>query len=152
MASVSSKEFLDIQTTIECGFTVKRVRGMIKTYSHNVRLLKQLESGFKRTINWNKCHPKFKTFPQNRYLHYLFDSNFQGVDRLFVLPFENETDREVHTKYYLLTEEIKDYNVVIDGRNFFDQPIRTDMKTYDNIRKIVTGQGDGLHNWIFTRL
>ena len=32
---------------------------------------------------------------------------------------------------------------MIDGRNFFDQPIRNDLKTYDNIeRKIATGQGD----------
>ena len=59
-----------------------------------------------------------------------------------VLPFENETDREVHTQYYLPTEEIKDYNVTIDGRNFFDQPINNDFKTYDNTRKIATGQGE----------
>ena len=39
--------------------------------------------------------------------------------------------------------EIKDYNVKIDGRNFFDQPINNDLKTYDKIRKIATGQGDG---------
>ena len=38
--------------------------------------------------------------------------------------------------------DIKDYDVVIDGTNFFDQPIRNDLKTYDNIRKIATGQGD----------
>ena len=38
--------------------------------------------------------------------------------------------------------EIKDYNVMIDGRNFFDQPIKNDLKTYNSIRKIVTGQGD----------
>ena len=38
--------------------------------------------------------------------------------------------------------EIKDYNVMIDGRNFFDQPIKNDLKTYDDIRKIATGQGD----------
>ena len=38
--------------------------------------------------------------------------------------------------------EIKDYHVMIDGRNFFDQPIKNDLKTYDNIRKIATGQGD----------
>ena len=84
----------------------------------NVKLLKQLESGFKRIINWNKYHPKFKTFSQNRYLNYWIDPSFQGVNRLFVLPFQNETDREVRTKYYLLTEEIKDYNVIIDARNF----------------------------------
>ena len=43
---------------------------------------------------------------------------------------------------YLPTVEIKDYNVMIDGRNFFDQPIENDLKTYYNIRKIATGQGD----------
>ena len=65
-----------------------------------------------------------------------------GVNTLFALPFENETDREVHTKCYVPTEEIKDYNVVIDGRNFFDQPMKNDFKAYDNITKITTGQGD----------
>ena len=104
--------------------------------------MKQLESGFKRTIDWNKYHPKFKTFPQNRYFNYLIDPSFQAVNRLFVLPFENETDREVHAKYFLPNEEIKDYNVIIDERNFFDQPIKNDFKTYDNIRKISTDQGD----------
>ena len=38
--------------------------------------------------------------------------------------------------------EIKNYNVIIDGRNFFDQPITSDLKTYYKIRKIATGQGD----------
>ena len=38
--------------------------------------------------------------------------------------------------------EIKDYNVVIDGRNLFDQLIKNNLKTYDNIRKIATGEGD----------
>ena len=62
--------------------------------------------------------------------------------RLSVLPFENETDIKVHTKYDLPTEEIKD-NVIIDGRNIFDQPIKNDFETYDNIRKISPGQRDG---------
>ena len=66
-------------------------------------------------------------FPQNRYLKYLIDPGFQELNRLFLLPFENETDREVHTKYYLPTEEIKNY-VIIDGRNFFDQPIKMILK------------------------
>ena len=38
--------------------------------------------------------------------------------------------------------EIKDYNAMVDGKNFFDQPINSDLKTYENIRKIATGQGD----------
>ena len=75
----------------------------------------------------NKYDPKFKTFPQNRCLNYLIGPSFQGVNRPFVLPFENETDRKIHTKYYLPSEEIKDCNVIIDERNFFDQPINNDF-------------------------
>ena len=108
----------------------------------NAKLLQQLKSGFKRTINWNKYQSSIKTYAQNRYLNYLVDPSFQGVNRLFVLPFENENDRTSHSTYYLPKVEIKDYNVMIDGRNFFDQPINSDLKTYENIRRIATGQGD----------
>ena len=56
----------------------------------NAKLLQQLKSGFKRTINWNKYESSVKTFAQNRYLNYLINPSFQGVNRLFVLFFENE--------------------------------------------------------------
>ena len=49
---------------------------------------------------------------------------------------------EKYTKYYHPTEEIKDYNVIIDRRNFFDQPVKNDFETNDNIRKIAIGRGD----------
>ena len=58
------------------------------------------------------------------------------------MSFKDEDGRENHRKYYLSTVEIKDYNVMIDGRNIFDQPIKNDLKKYDNIREIVIGQGD----------
>ena len=108
----------------------------------NAKLLQQLKSGFKRTINWNKYESSIKTFSRNRYLNYLINPGFQWVNRPFVLSFENENDRTSHSTYYLPKVEIKDYNVMIDGRNFFDQPINSDLKTYENIRKIATGQGD----------
>ena len=108
----------------------------------NAKLLQQLKSGFKRTINWNKYQSDPKTYAQNRYLNHLVNPCFQGVNRLFVLSFENENDRTSHSTYYLPKVEIKDYNVMIDGKNFFDQPINSDLKTYENIRKIATGQGD----------
>ena len=79
---------------------------------------------------------------QNQYLNHLFDSSFQGINRLFVLSFENEDGRTSHSEYYLPKVEIKDYNAKIDGKNFSDQPINNDIKTYENIRKIATGQGD----------
>ena len=108
----------------------------------NAELIQQLKSGFKRTINWNEYESSVKTFARNRYLNYLINSSFQGVNRLFVLSFENENDRTSNSTYYLLKVEIKDYNFMIDGRNFFDQPINSMNKTYKSIRRIATGQGD----------
>ena len=58
------------------------------------------------------------------------------------MSFENENDRTSHAEYYLPKVEIKDYNVMVDGKNFFDQSINNDFKTYENIRKIATGKGD----------
>ena len=84
----------------------------------NKKLLQQLKSGFKKTINWNKYESSIKAFAQNRYLNYLINPSFQGVNILFVLPFENENGRTSHSTYYLPKVEIKDYNVMIDGRNF----------------------------------
>ena len=108
----------------------------------NTKLLQQLKSGFKRIISWNNYESNVKTFAQNGYLNYLINPSFQGVNRLFVLSFENENDRISHSTYYLPKVEIKDYNVMIDGRNFFDQPINNMNKTYENIRKITTSKGD----------
>ena len=85
----------------------------------NAKLLQQLKSGFKRKINWNKCELSIKTYAQNRYLNHLADPSFQRVNRLFLLSFENEDDRISHSTYYLPKVEIKDYNVMIDGENFF---------------------------------
>ena len=58
-----------------------------------------------------------------------------------VLTFENEDNRKSHSTYYLPKVEVKYYNVMTDGKNFFDQPINSDIRTYENIRKITTGQG-----------
>ena len=87
------------------------------------------------------------TANKNRYLNYLFGPRFPGVKRIFVLlQFRNKTDKEVHTDHYLSKMEIKDYNVMIDGRNFFNKPVKKDLRTDDNIRKIATGQGDDYTN------
>ena len=112
----------------------------------DAKLLQQLKSGFKRTINWNKYESDIKTYAQNRYLNHLINPSFQGVNRLFVLSFENENDRTSHSTYYLPKVEIKDYNILIDGKIFFDQPINNNFKTYGKIRKIATGKGDDYTN------
>ena len=76
----------------------------------NVKLLQQLKSGFKRAMDWNQYESSVNKFAQNRYLNYLINPSFQGVNRLFVLSFENENDRRSHSTYYLPKVEIKDYN------------------------------------------
>ena len=108
----------------------------------NTKLLQQLKSGFKRVINWNKYLSKPELLAQNPNLNHSVEPSFQGINRLFILAFENDDDRKSDDEYYLPTVEIKDYNIVINGGNVFDQPIKNNKITYDNIRKIVTGQGD----------
>ena len=108
----------------------------------NEKLLQQLKSGCKRATNWYKYQPKVTTQVPHPYLDFFIEPSFQGVNRPFVLNFENKDDRTVHTKYYLPIIEIKDYIVMIDGRSFSDQPVRNNLITCDNIRKISTGQGD----------
>ena len=108
----------------------------------NAKLLEQLKSGFERTIKWNKYQTKVSVQAPNLYLDFLVDPRFQGVKKLFVLSLENKDNRTLHTKYNLPTVEIKDYKIMIDGRNFSDQPNKKNLKTYDTIGKFKTGQGD----------
>ena len=64
---------------------------------------------------------------------------------MFVVAFNNANDdnnRDSRTKYFLPRVDITKHNVLIDGRNFYDQPISDEIKKYDKIRKIATGQGD----------
>ena len=99
----------------------------------NSKLLPQLKSGFKRTISWNKYLTKPELLAQNANLNHLIEPSFQGVNRLFVLAFENDAQRISKRRYYIPNVEIKDYNVMIDGKNFFDQPVKNDKVTYENI-------------------
>ena len=108
----------------------------------NTKFLQQLKSGLKRVINWNKYLSKPELLAQNPNLNHLVEPSFQGVNRLFVLAFENDNHRSSTRCYNLPTEEIKDYNIMINGENFFHQPIKNNKVTYENIRKIAIGQGD----------
>ena len=90
----------------------------------NTKLLQQLKSGFKRIINWNKSLSTPELLSQNANLNHLVEPSFQGVNRFFVLAFENDNQRISTRRYNLPTVEIKDYNVMINGVNIFDQPIK----------------------------
>ena len=87
----------------------------------NSKLLKQLKSGFKITIGWNKCLWKPESLVQNPDSNHLVEPSFQGVNGIFVLGFENDAQRIINKRYYPLNVKMKDYNVMIDGKQFFDQ-------------------------------
>ena len=93
----------------------------------NEKLLPQLKSGFKRKISWNKYLAKPELLARNQNLNYLIEPSFQGVNRLFVLAFEHDNNnhwRAGNKRYYIPNVEIKDHNVMVDGKIFFDQPVK----------------------------
>ena len=70
---------------------------------------------------------------KNNNLNYLINPTFTKVNRLFALSFENENDRRSFSKYYVPNVEIKDFNVLINGKSFFDIPIKNGEETYEQI-------------------
>ena len=116
----------------------------------NVNLTKQLNEGFKRSVYGNEYKSKIETkaADNNNVARFLLDASFQGVNRLFVLAFNNtdgdanKVERNDYRKYFLPRVDIDKYNVLIDGRNFYDRPISVQTRKYDEIRKIATGKRD----------
>ena len=114
----------------------------------NAKISKLLSEGFKRPVYWNKYKiiPN-KTYDENDNIRELLDSSYQGVKRLFVLAYDNtagnnQVSVDSFKKYFLPRVKIENYNIEIDGRNFYDQPINDLIKQYDEVRKVSTGQGD----------
>ena len=89
------------------------------------KLLEQLKTGFKRTIKWNKYRSEMSNQTKNNNLNYLIDPTFTNVNRIIVLSFENENDR---TKL-----EIKDSDVLIDRKTFFEIPVKNKEEAYEQI-------------------
>ena len=74
------------------------------------------------------------------------DPSFQGVNRLFVMAYsradDNQATRNGRTKYYLPRIDLEKYNVIIDGRNFYDNPIENDIEKYRDLKRIMIGKGE----------
>ena len=117
---------------------------------NNTKLVKLLESEFNIPVYWNEYQTKTekRNLDNNNLARYPLDASFWGVRRLFVLVFNNtengakKVERNSHRKYFLPRVNITNCNVLIDGRNFYDQPINDIIKQYDEIRKTATGQWD----------
>ena len=124
------------------------VRVVTLSTEDNAKLSKLLTEGFKRPVYWSK----YKIVPNKTYdgddkLRELLDSSYQGVKRSFVLAYRdqggaNRVTPDSHRRYFLPRVKIETYNIEIDGRNFYDQPINDSIKQYDEVRKVSTGQGD----------
>ena len=107
----------------------------------SVQLLEQLKTGFKRAIKWNKYRSQTTVQPQNNNLNYLIDPTFTNVNILFVIPFqriagENSTTkdhRDSFSYYYVPNVEIKEFNVLIDEKRFFDLPVKNEKEAYKKI-------------------
>ena len=105
----------------------------------SANLTKQLNEGFKRSVYWNSYETKpAKVIEQGKNIYELLNASFQGVKRLFVLayfiaapaegnnpppPVDETAGIKNNKKYFLPRGEIKNYIVLIDGLNFYDQPI-----------------------------
>ena len=74
--------------------------------------------------------------PQSNNLSYLIDTTFTNVNRLFVLWFTRDNagdNRDSFSDYYVPNVEIKDFNVLIDGKSFFDLPVKNEEEAYEKI-------------------
>ena len=103
---------------------------------NDIKLLEQLKTGFKRTIKWNKYRSQMSIQPQNNNLNYLIDPTFTNVNRLFVLSFprNNNTDsRYSFSNYYAPKVKVNDFNVLIDGKSFFDLSVKNVEEAYEKL-------------------
>ena len=113
----------------------------------NEDFIEQQNKGFQRSIYWNEYKTKELTEDANanvfKYIN--LDPSFQGINRLFVMA-NNRTDdqptRNGQRKYYLQRIDLKKYNVIIDGRNFYDNPIESDIEKYRELKKVKIGKGE----------
>ena len=104
--------------------------------ANDIKLLEQLKSGFKRTLKWNKYRSQITIQPQNNNLSYLIDPTFTNVNRLFILSFSRNNagdNRDSFSDYYVPNVKIKDFNVLIDEKIFFDLPVKNEEETHEKI-------------------
>ena len=103
---------------------------------NDTKLLEELESGFKRTIKWNKYRSQMIIPPQNNNLNYLIDPTFTNVNRKFVLSFTRDNagdNRNSFSDYYVPDVETKDFNVLIDEKSLFEFPVKNEEEVYKKI-------------------
>ena len=107
--------------------------------------IKQQNRGFQRSIYWNEYKTKEinEDADANVFKYINLDPSFQGVNRLFVMAYNRANDqptRNGQRKYYLPRISLNKYNVIIDERNFYDNPIESDIEKYKELKKVMIGK------------
>ena len=118
-------------------------------------MTKQLNERFKSFVYWNNYETKpAKVIEKGKDLYELLNASLQGVKRLFVFayviaapPDNNAADDTAGIKKIksIFSQE-ENYNVLIDGRKFYDQPINDITNQFDEVRKVLTWYGDDYTN------
>ena len=114
----------------------------------NKDFIEQQNKGFQRSIYWNEYKTKEQTenAGANAVKYINLDPSFQGVNRFFLMAYSradnNQATRNGQQKYYLPRTDLNKYNVIIDGRNFYDNPIESDIEKYREIKKVMIGKGE----------
>ena len=117
----------------------------------NKDFIEQQNKGFQRSIYWNEYKTKEQTEDANanatKYIN--LDPSFQGVNRLFIMAYnrlaaanDNLFNKDSQQIYYLPRNDLNKYNVIIDGRNFYDNPIESDIEKYRELKKVMIGKGE----------
>ena len=107
----------------------------------NQKLSKLLSKGFERSVYWNVYETKSDIKSTENEYRYFLKSNFVKVNRLFALVYTNKSNNAKRfnaRKYYLSKGTIDNYNMVINGKSIYDQVIDSDIKRYEEIRKLTT--------------
>ena len=113
----------------------------------NKDFIEQQNKGFQRSIYWKEYKTKEinETADGNVFKYINLDPSFQGVNRLFVMAYNRENGQPTingQRKYYLPRIDLEKYNVVIDGRNFYDNAIESDIEKYRELKKVMIGKGE----------
>ena len=113
----------------------------------NKDFIQQQNKGFQRSIYWNEYKTKEinENVDTNVFKYINLDFSFQGVNRLFVMAYNRANDQPTRNgkqKYYLPRIDLEKYNVIIDERNFYDNPIESDIEKYRELKKVMIGKGE----------
>ena len=111
----------------------------------NKDFIEQQNKGFQRSIYWNEYKTKEinENVDANVFKYINLDSSFQGVNRLIVITYNRASDqptRNGQQKYYLPRIDLEKYNVIIDRRNFYSNPIENDIEKYREFKKVMIGK------------